>query len=129
VGSSALYVVAPDGHPWPIDMDAAEASLRQHWPTAHVTRQVSAVSGAHYLSFDVVVNGAARWGTLEPGRYLSLAEGSPADWADTIVWFIGQLPARSTALAAVEENPELAPLARDTSVQEVRELYERLDRY
>jgi hypothetical protein len=126
VGSSSLYLVAPEGQPWPISLEAAEASLRAHWPAARITRQTSAVNGATYLSFDVTVNGTPRWGTYADRTGLSLSEGSPADWADTIAWFLTLLPAGSTALAAAEENPELTPLPPEATAPTVRELYERL---
>ena len=129
MGSVGLYVVAPEGRPWPVDLATAEASLRQHWPSASITRQVSVVNDVPYLSFDVEVNGIERWGTLQPGVCLTLRAGSPKDWADTIVWFLGQLPAGSTAFAAMGENPDLAPLPPGASAADIQELYERLDRY
>jgi hypothetical protein len=129
VGSVGLYVVAPEGRPWQVDLATAEASLRQHWPAASVTRQVSVVNDVPYLSFDVEINGSPRWGTLQPGVCLTLREGSPAVWAETIVWFVGQLPAGSTAFAAMGENPDLAPLPAGATTRDVQDLYERLDRY
>jgi len=125
----SIYVVAPQGRPWPLDLSSAEERLRQHWPSAHITRQVSLVNNAAYLSFDVKINGRARWGTLQPELCLSLAEGSPADWAETIAWFVNQLPPGSTALAAMDENPDLAPIPPGSSADDLRDLYERLDRY
>ena len=126
--SSTLYIVAPEGRPWPIGLDAAEASLREHWPTASVKRVVSAVNGKPYLSFDVQLNGIARWGTYAASDVtcLSLSDADPAGWADTIVWFLGLLPAGSTALAAVAENPKMIPLPPTASAQDVREAFERL---
>jgi hypothetical protein len=129
VGSVGLYVVAPEGRPWLVDLATAEASLRQHWPSASVTRQVSVVNDIPYLSFDVEINGSPRWGTLQPGVCLTLREGSPADWAETIVWFVSQLPAGSIALAAMGENPDMAPLPAHPTTRDVQDLYERLDRY
>ena len=126
MGSSSLYLVAPEDQPWPIGLDTAEASLREHWPAARITRQVSAVNGSSYLSFDVTVNGAPRWGTYSDRTGLSLSEGSPADWADTIAWFLTLLPAGSTALAMAEENPQLTPLPANAAAPFVREVYERL---
>jgi hypothetical protein len=127
--STQLNVVAPKGQPWPVDLAAAEARLRQHWPSAHITREVGRVIQTAYLSFDVEINGRSRWGILEPTQYLSLREGSPADWAETIAWFVNQLPPGSAALAYVGENPDPAPIPPGSSADELRALYERLDDY
>lgn len=126
MSNSGLYVVAPEGEPWPMSLDAAEARFRQHWPTVMITRQVSVVNNTPYLSFDVEVNGVSRWGTYSDRIGLALSDGSPADWADTIAWFLGLLPAGTRALAAAEENPELTPLPAAATAQDIREVYERL---
>jgi hypothetical protein len=122
-----LYVAAPEGQQWPMDLDAAEASLRQHWPDIRLSRPTSAVNGQRYLSFDVVVDGAARYGTYADRFCLTLAEGSPQVWADTIVWFLGLLPAGTAAVAMAEEDPErIVPVPPAASAEQIRELYEGL---
>jgi hypothetical protein len=126
VGSGTLYVVIPEDEPWPVGLDEVETLLRQRWPTAMVTREASAVTGIQYLSFDVELNGAARWGTYSQRTGFSLSEGFPADWADTVAWFLGLLPAGTRALAAADGNLELVPLPPSPSADEVRALYERL---
>ncbi|GIH03951.1 hypothetical protein Rhe02_20180 [Rhizocola hellebori] len=122
-----LYVAAPEGQTWPIDLDDAEASIRRRWPNARFERPSSAVTGGSYLSFDVVVGGMPRYGTYVSRSHLTLSQGSPQDWAETIVWFLQLLPPGTPALAMAEDNPELEPVPSGASVQDVIDLYERLE--
>jgi hypothetical protein len=127
MSNSTLYVAAPEGHSWPISLDAAAVHLRNHWPDAHVSRQVSAVTGKPYLSFDVVVDGMARRGTYsEHPHCLTLSDGRPGDWAETIVWFLSLLPKGAQATAMADGDFRLVPIPPDASVQEITQLYERL---
>jgi hypothetical protein len=125
---TSIFVASPPGRPWPVDLAAAEAQLRQHWPSAQITRQVG-LDNTPYLSFDVEINGRARWGTLNPGLCLSLSDGSPAEWAETIEWFVNELPPGSTALAVMNENPDPAPIPAGSTADDLRELYEGLSIY
>jgi hypothetical protein len=122
-----LYLVAPEGQLWPIDLNAAEAHFRRHWPEVHVDRQISKVTGLPYLSFDVVIDGMDRYGTYsEHPHCLTLSQGSARDWAGTIAWFLSVLPEGVPAMAMADGDFRLVPVPAGASVQEITELYERL---
>jgi len=127
VSNSSLYLAAPEGHSWPIDLDTAASHLGRHWPEASVSRQVSAVTGHPYLTFDVEIGGMRRRGTYaEHPHCLTLAEGRPEDWAETIVWFLSLLPKDAPAVAMADGDFKLVPVPRGASVRDITELYERL---
>jgi len=122
-----LYVASPEGRSWPIDLDSAESSMRDRWPDGHFSRPISTITGTPYLTFDVNVAGVPRYGTYAGGECLTLSAGSPQVWASTIVWFLGLLPEGEPALALAEDNRELAPIPAGASIDDIVELYERLE--
>jgi hypothetical protein len=127
MSNSALYLGAPEGHTWPIDLESAQKHLQEHWPEAHVSRQVSKVTGDPYLSFDVEIAGMHRWGTYSAHPHcLTLTSGRPADWAETIVWFLSLLPRGTPAVAMADGDFKLVPVPQGATVQEITELYEAL---
>jgi hypothetical protein len=127
MSNSALYLLAPEGQTWPIDLETAQKYLQEHWPEAYVSRQTSAVTGEPYLSFDVEIGGMQRWGTYSARTHcLTLTSGRPADWAETIVWFLSLLPSGVPADAMADGDFKLVPVSRGASVQEITELYEKL---
>jgi len=101
--------------------------MQERWPTAAVRRHVSAATDRPYLSFDVAIGGLQLRGTYsEHPHCLTLSEGRPQDWAETIVWFLSLLPNGLPAVAMAEGDFRLVPIPPGASVQEIRELYERL---
>jgi hypothetical protein len=124
MSNSTLYLAAPEGKSWPIDLEAAEGHFRHRWPDAYMSRQVSAVTGQPYLTFDLV-NGLR--GIYSAHTHcLSLSEGSPEDWAETIVWFLSLLPKGVPVVAMADGDFRLVPVGPAASVPEIKELYERL---
>jgi hypothetical protein len=126
--SGNLYVGAPQGQQWPLTLDVAEAHLRQRFPDAPISRETMAVTGEPYLSFDVqLADGVTRHGIYVDRDNLALSDGTPADWADTIAWFLGLLPAGTPTVVMVEEEPVPVPLpAATTTPDAIRELLESL---
>jgi hypothetical protein len=121
-----LIVAAAQGTAWPLDLDQAEAALRQRFPAAIFGRYTIPPSGRTYLSFDVELNGMPRHGIYVEGGNLSLSDGSPDDWADTIAWFLSLLPPGTPTVALAERNPDLVSIASNVAADEVRELFELL---
>jgi hypothetical protein len=52
--------------------------------------------------------------------------GEPALWADTIVWFLRQVPIQTSRVAMVEANPETVPIPPGADVDTVREMRDSL---
>jgi hypothetical protein len=124
--SETLYVGAPQGTSWPLDLARAEAPLRERFPDAFIRRGEGRASGRDYLSFDVTVNGERRHGVYAEGLNLALSDGSPADWAETIVWFLSLLPEGTAAVAMTEDNFQLTPIPPSPSVQSIRDLFDAM---
>jgi hypothetical protein len=58
---------------------------------------------------------------------LILCDGPPELWADTIVWFLSQLPSDAAVVAMVESSPEqIAPVPRTADPAAVRDLLDQL---
>jgi hypothetical protein len=121
-----LYVAAPDGTAWPLDLDTAEAKLRERFPEAVTSRQTARASGQDYLSFDVPIEGMMRHGIYVEGGNLTLSDGAPADWAETVSWFLSLLPAGTPAVALTEHNQQLTPVAPGAPPERIRDLFEGL---
>jgi hypothetical protein len=126
--SEGIFVGAPQGQRWPLSIDDAETQLRARFPDAILQRRTSGVTGEPYLSFTVdLADGMPRHGVYAEGRNLALSDGTPADWADTIAWFIRLLPAGTPMLAMVEANPTPVPIPEGTSTPDtIRQLLEDL---
>ncbi|MFC0430516.1 hypothetical protein [Kutzneria buriramensis] len=106
-----IFVAAPPGTTWPLTLDGVERQLRQQFPDVMIFRRHAAVSDTDYLDFQVTVDGLARVSSYFDDGKLILNDGSSADWADTIVWFLGLLPAGTPAVAMIEDNPdEIVPI-------------------
>jgi hypothetical protein len=121
-----LVVAAPQGTTWPFDLDRAEAALRERFPDAILCRHTGAATRQTYVSFDVQIDGVPRHGIYVEGGNLTLSDGSPDDWADTIAWFLSLLPPGTPTVALAERNPDLASITSNASADEVREQFELL---
>src|SRR5215813_7695882 len=115
-----LYVAAPEGTAWPLDLDTAEAKLRERFPEAVTARQTARASGQDYLSFDVPIEGMMRHGIYVEGGNLTLSDGAPADWAETVAWFLSLLPAGTPAIALPEHNQQLTPVTPGATPDRIR---------
>lgn len=126
--SGSLFVAAPPGVQWPLSLDEVEAHLRHRFPDALITRETMATSGEPYLDFDVrLADGMPRHGVYVERGNLVLSDGLPADWADTIAWFLGLLPPRTPTVVMVEDEPVPVPLPEGTTTPDaIRELFESL---
>jgi len=121
-----LYIAATEGTSWPLDLDTAEAQLRERFPDAVIGRQTGASSGQTYVSFDADVNGMMRHGIYVEGGNLTLSDGEPADWAETIAWFLSLLPSGTPVVALAERNPNLVTVPANASADEITQLLDGL---
>jgi hypothetical protein len=121
-----IYIAAPEGTSWPLDLDTAEARLRDRFPDIVTSRRTAPASGQDVLSFDVTIEGTPRHGIYVDGGNLTLSDGTPADWADTISWFLSLLPAGTPAFVMTEQNPRPTPIPAATSADSIRDLLDGL---
>jgi hypothetical protein len=106
-----LYLAAPPGHRWPLTLDELTDRLRQRFPGALISRRTSSVTRNDVLDFDVTLDdGEMRHGTYVDGGKLTLSDGTPSDWADTLAWFLSLLPEGTPAVAMVEEAIDVTAL-------------------
>lgn len=104
---STILVCAPEGRAWPLDAATFVSRLRERVPDVHVTDpQQDNLGGETYISFEFPHQDEVRHANYIEGSQLSLHDGSPADWAETISWFLGLLPSGTSVIALVEVNPE-----------------------
>jgi hypothetical protein len=114
--SGNLYIGAPQGQPWPLTLDQVEPQLRRRFPDAYITRETMAVTGEPYLSFDVqLADGVTRHGIYVDRDNLAVSDGTPADWADTIAWFLTLLPDGTSSVVMAEDNPVPVPLPKNAT--------------
>jgi hypothetical protein len=121
-----LYIVAPQGTTWPLDLDTAEQRLRERFPTAITSRQTAQASARDYLSFDIPIDGTPRHAIYVNGFNLTLSDGTPGDWADTISWFLSLLPRGTPAIAMTEHNSQPTSLPPDASPEVIRDVLDNL---
>jgi hypothetical protein len=106
-----LFLGAPQGQAWPLGLDTVGNLLRDHFPDAVIERKTSSVTGKTRLSFDLPFpDGVSRHGIYVDHDNLALSDGSPADWADTIAWFLQLLPPGAATVAMRGEGPDVTPL-------------------
>ncbi len=101
-----IFIAAPPNARWPLTLDGVEGQLRQRFSDVEIFRRHAAVSDRDYLDFQITVDGLIRISSYFDDGRLILNDGSSADWADTIVWFLGLLPPGTPAVAMIEENPD-----------------------
>jgi hypothetical protein len=123
-----LFLGAPQGERWPLSLDQVEPLLRARFPDASVERRSSRVTGKNRLSFAVPSgDGTQRHGIYVDHDNLALSDGSPADWADTIAWFLALLPPGTTTVAMRGEGPDVIPLPPQIrSIDAVRAFFEAI---
>lgn len=121
-----LYVVAPEGTRWPLDLDTAEANLRRDYPEVVTSRHTTGSSQQEYLGFDLPIDGPPRHGIYVDGGILTLSDGTPADWAGVIAWWLAQLSRGTVAVAMTEHNTQPAAVPANATAQQIRELLDRL---
>ena len=121
-----LYIAAAEGTTWPLDLDTAEARLQERFPDAVIGRQTGGATGKTWVSFDAEVNGMRRHGIYVEGGNLTLSDGEPADWAETIAWFLSLLPTGTPVVALAERNPTLVAVPSNATADEITQLLDGL---
>ncbi|QUQ66151.1 hypothetical protein [Kutzneria sp. CA-103260] len=122
-----IFIAAPPGTTWPLSLDDVEQQLRQRLPGVRTFHRHAAVSNTDYIDFQVTVDGLLSISSYFAGGTLILRDGSAADWADTIEWFLGLLPPGTPAVAMIEENPdEIVPVPLDATAAAIEALLDAL---
>ncbi|MER7466736.1 hypothetical protein [Streptomyces sp. NPDC097981] len=67
-----------------------------------------------------------RHGSYFDHSHLILRGGSPGLWADTIIWFLGLLPAGTPTVTMVETGPDSISVPPGAGRQEIQELLDTL---
>lgn len=80
------------------------------------------------IDVDVKLDGQTVSVVYQDGGPLVLNDGTPEDWADTIVWFLALLPAEASVVTMTDFNPSAVLLERTASVDYVRRLLDALNR-
>jgi hypothetical protein len=125
---TTILVCAPEGRTWPLSASTLATQLRERAADIRVTdpRQEN-LGGGTYISFEFPLNGEIRHANYVEGSQLSLHDGSPSDWAETISWFLNLLPSGTPAIALVEVNPEgMATIPPGADAASVEALLDRL---
>jgi hypothetical protein len=124
---TALFLAAPPGTVWMLPAENFEEQLRRRFLEVRIRRADSSISDAHYVIFNVPLDGIPRSGGYTVGRDLNVDDGTPAEWADTLVWFISLLPSESGVVAMAENNPQtIVPVPRDIDAAQLQSLFEQL---
>jgi hypothetical protein len=125
--NDAIYIAAPPGTTWPLDLDALDQRLQERFPDLRAFLKHAPVRDQHYLDFQTTLEGLPRHGSYFDRTHLILRDGPPQLWADTIAWFLSLLPEDAEAVAMLETNPEhLAALPRTASAEQISVLLEEL---
>jgi hypothetical protein len=104
--SGTLYFGPGPGAAWPLTVPAVEEALRSRFPSARFLHRTMPTDGQPYLRFELdMSDGETRKGTFGSNGMLSLAEGTPETWADTVAWYLSLLPPATSVYAFVEESP------------------------
>ncbi|MFF4805590.1 hypothetical protein ACFY1U_45645 [Streptomyces sp. NPDC001351] len=124
---TTIFVAAPKPRTWPLTLDQFAARLTERWPQAEISAHHAPVSNEDYLDFQMDLDGMTRTASYYDRSNLILSDGDPEFWAETIVWFLGLLPADADAVAMVEVNPEYtAPIPPGGDAETIRTLLEGL---
>jgi hypothetical protein len=124
---TSLFLAAPPGTTWTLSAETFEEQLRRRLPDAWVHHVDSPVADEHYIKFNMLVDGMPRGGSYSVGQTLVVKDGTPAEWAVTLVWCLFLLPPDSGVVAMAENNPRtIVPVPRDTDATRFQSLFERL---
>ncbi|MDH6120272.1 hypothetical protein ABH930_005828 [Kitasatospora sp. GAS204A] len=122
-----IFVAAPPGAAWQLSRDEFQAHLRQRFPQARCYEKQEPITRQDYLGFYVELDNTERHGSYFEHRNLVLEDALPGEWADTIAWFLGLLPADAPVVAVLESNPEtMAPVPARADTQTIRDLLDAL---
>lgn len=124
----AIYIAAPPGTTWPLDLDTLDQRLQEYLPDLRAYLKHAPVTDKDYLDFETTLAGEPRHGTYFDRSHLILRDGPPAFWAATIAWFLSLLPQDTQAVAMLEANPEhLAPIPTAATAEQIQDLLETLE--
>jgi hypothetical protein len=124
---TTIFLSPPEGDTWPLAVDAAEPLFRDRWPGINPIRGEGHPATRRLLDFDLHLNGDRVSVVFQDGGPLVLNDGTPAQWAETIAWFLSLLPADASVVTMTEYNPTPVPLDRNASADNVRRLLDSLN--
>ena len=124
---TAIFLSPAEGDTWPLDVDAAEGHFRDRWPSISPMRGTGHPATKPTLDFDVKLHGQTVSVVYQDGGPLVLNDGTPEEWADTIVWFLNLLPADASVVTMTDFNPSPVPLERSTDADYIRRLLDALN--
>jgi hypothetical protein len=119
-----LYIGAIEGTRWPLDLNTVEQKLRERYPDLVSQRRNTAPPQQDYLSFDLSLGGEMRHGIYIDGGHLALSDGTPADWAEIVAWFLSLLPNGTPTAAYNEHTQQATPVPERANASQVKELLE-----
>jgi len=124
---TTIFLSPPEGDTWPLDIDAAEPYFRDRWRGINPIRGEGHPATKRLLDFDVTLDAQRVSVVYQDGGPLVLNDGTPAQWADTIVWFLSLLPADASIVTMTEHNPTPVPLDRNATADDTRRVLDSLN--
>lgn len=119
MSNERIIVAAEPGTDWPLSLAGFADRLRTRWPDARTWTGHSPITNGDFVEFEVGAGEQSRSGVYFEHQQLDLSDGSPDDWADTIAWFLGLLPATSRSVCLLAAVPEPTPLPRTSSPADI----------
>jgi len=124
---TTIFLSPPEGDTWPLDIDAAEPYFRDRWRGINPIRGEGHPATKRLLDFDVTLDAQSVSVVYQDGGPLVLNDGTPEQWADTIVWFLSLLPADAAVVTMTEHNPTPVPLDRNANAADARRVLDSLN--
>jgi hypothetical protein len=126
--NDAIYIAAPPGTHWPLDLDTLDLRLQERFPDLRAFLKHAPVRDQDYLDFQTTLEGLPRHGTYFDRTHLILRDAPASLWAETIAWFLSLLPPDAEAVAMLETNPEhTAPMPRTATPEQITALLDELE--
>jgi hypothetical protein len=106
-----LYLGAAHDHAWPLTTHELEQAVRRRFPGTEPKHAVSAVNDMPALDFALsLADGVKHEARYSQAGVLITDDGSPQDWAEAMVWFMGLLPSDAEIFALVDDCPPERPV-------------------
>lgn len=125
--SPQLHLVAVEGTAWPLGAAEFARVARMRWPDAVIDTDPVATIATPHVTFDIEIDQMARYGMYVQAEQLVLNAGSPEDWADTVVWFLGLLPRGSGVECFTDAAPVPHALPTGATAEQVVEVFREVD--
>jgi hypothetical protein len=124
---TTIFLSPPEGDTWPLDVAAAEPLFRDRWPSISPMRGTGHPASRQSIDFHVKLADQTVSVVYQDAGPLVLNDGTPEEWADTIVWFLNLLPAGTSVVTMTDFNPSPVPLDRTAGGDYIRRLLDTLN--